>query len=46
MKIYCPDCQVERELTNEERININNSEFKTHCYECGTEWKLEDVLRD
>lgn len=35
MKIKCPDCRTSRPLSNEERININNDDFETHCHECG-----------
>lgn len=45
MKVFCPDCQTIRNLTNEERMNIDNEDFETYCHQCGAAWKLSEMLR-
>lgn len=43
-KLKCADCGDIRELTNEERINLDNREFSTYCYNCGALWSIDDML--
>jgi len=43
-KLKCSDCGKIRDLTTEDRINLNNRKYSTYCYNCGACWTIDDML--